>query len=112
LKREDVVRGEVAAKPGSVKAHTKFQAKVYVLGTDEGGRKKPFGNNYKPQFFIRTASVTGTVQLPADKMAMPGDSLDMDVELIVPTPLSEGMKFAIREGAITVGAGVVAKIKA
>jgi len=111
LKRDDVVRGEVACKPGTVKAFTKFSTKVYILGSDEGGRKKPFGNNYKPQFFIRTASVTGTCILPAEKMAMPGDSLDMDVELIVPTPLQEGQRFAIREGAVTVGAGVVGKIK-
>lgn len=83
---------------------------MYCLTTEEGGRRKPFGNNYKPQFFIRTANVTGTVSLPADKMAMPGDSLDMDVELISPTPMQEGMRFAIREGSVTVGAGVISKI--
>jgi elongation factor Tu len=110
IKREDVTRGGVACKPGTITAYKKFKAKVYVLTTEEGGRKKPFTTNYKPQFFIRTANVTGVVTLDKDKIAMPGDNLEMDVELISPTPMSEGMRFAIREGQVTVGAGVVSKI--
>jgi elongation factor Tu len=110
VKREDIERGQIACKPGSVNAHTKFKAKVYVLTTEEGGRKTPFATNYRPQFFIRTANVTGTVTLEANKMAMPGDSIEMEVELLSPVAVQEGMRFAIREGQLTVGAGVVSKI--
>ena len=110
VKREDIQRGEVACKPGSIVANSKFKAKVYLLTTDEGGRKTPFGTSYKPQFFIRTANITGSIVLEKDKMAMPGDTLEMDIELIHPVPLQEGMRFAIREGSLTVGAGVISKI--
>jgi elongation factor Tu len=110
VKREDISRGEVACKPGSVVPYNKFKAKVYLLTTEEGGRKTPFATNYKPQFFIRTANITGTVTLEKDKMAMPGDTMEMDVELITPVPMQEGMRFAIREGQLTVGAGVISKI--
>lgn len=111
LSRTDVTRGEVACKPGSVHAHTKFEARIYCLGADEGGRKKPFTNNYKPQFFVRTANVTGTINLKGDAdFAMPGEDADIQVELITPTPMNEGMRFAIREGQLTVGAGVISKI--
>ena len=110
-KRDEVVRGQVACKPGTIKAHTKFEANVYVLGTDEGGRKTPFFSNYKPQFFLRTADITGTVTLPEDvSMVMPGDNVLLKVELICPVAIEEGLRFAIREGRITVGAGVVSKI--
>jgi len=110
-KRDEVVRGQVACKPGTIKAHTKFEANVYVLGTDEGGRKTPFFSNYKPQFFLRTADITGTVTLPEDvSMVMPGDNVLLNVELICPVAIEEGLRFAIREGRITVGAGVVSKI--
>lgn len=112
IKREDVLRGEVVCKPGTVTSHTKFIAKVYVLNEDEGGRKKPFTNNYKPQFFIRTANVTGTVTLLGDKqLAMPGDNVEMSVELLAPTPIQENMRFAVREGSLTIGAGVISKIE-
>jgi len=110
IKREDVDRGVVACKPGSLTAYNKFRAKVYLLTTDEGGRKTPFATNYRPQFFIRTANITGSVSLEANKMAMPGDSIEMDVELISPAPITEGMRFAMREGQLTVGAGVISKI--
>jgi len=110
LKREDVQRGGVIAKPGTLTAFKKFKAKVYLLNSDEGGRKKPFVNNYKPQFFLRTANITGTIILPKEKIAMPGDNLEIEVELISPTPINEGMRFAIREGQLTVGAGVVSKV--
>jgi len=110
VKREDIFRGEVACKPGTIAAHQKFTAKVYALTAEEGGRKKPFTTNYKPQFFLRTSNVTGTITLPKDKMIMPGDNAEMEVELITPTPMTEGQRFAIREGQLTVGAGVVAKI--
>jgi len=110
VKREDIQRGEVACKPGTVTAYSKFRAKVYVLTTEEGGRKTPFATNYKPQFFLRTANITGTCTLEKDKMAMPGDSLEMDVELIAPVAMHEGMRFAIREGQLTVGAGVISQI--
>jgi len=111
LKREDVKRGEVVCKPGSVTSFKKFKAKVYCLTSDEGGRSKPFTTNYRPQFFIRTANITGTVVLESpEKMAMPGDNLEMEVELLEPTPIVEGMRFAIREGQLTVGAGVISKI--
>jgi len=110
IKREDIARGDVACKPGTLSAFNKFKAKVYVLTTEEGGRKTPFGSNYKPQFFIRSSSITGTVTMEKDKMAMPGDSVEMDVELIASAPIHEGMRIAIREGQLTVGAGVISKI--
>ena len=112
-KREDVERGQVLAKPGSINPHTKFDAEVYVLSKEEGGRHTPFFNNYRPQFYFRTTDVTGAVTLPADKeMVMPGDNVSMAVELIAPIAMEEGLRFAIREGGRTVGAGVVAKITA
>ena len=110
-KREDVERGQVLAKPGSITPHTGFEAEIYVLGKDEGGRHTPFYNNYRPQFYFRTTDVTGAVSLPADKeMVMPGDNVSISVELIAPIAMEEGLRFAIREGGRTVGAGVVAKI--
>jgi elongation factor Tu len=112
-KREDVERGQVLCKPGSIKPHTKFDAEIYVLGKDEGGRHTPFFNNYRPQFYFRTTDVTGAVNLPADKeMVMPGDNVSISVELIHAIAMEEGLRFAIREGGRTVGAGVVAKINA
>jgi len=111
LKRDEITRGDVLCKPGTTKAFTKFEAKVYVLTEEEGGRKKPFLTNYMPQFFIRTANVTGRIELPpTTPLAMPGDNLELKVELISPTPINEGLRFAIREGQITVGAGVVSKV--
>jgi elongation factor Tu len=112
-KREDVERGQVLAKPGSIKPHTKFEGEVYVLSKDEGGRHTPFFNNYRPQFYFRTTDVTGSVKLPEGvEMVMPGDNVKMDVELIAPIAMEQGLRFAIREGGRTVGAGVVAKINA
>jgi len=112
-KREDVQRGQVLAKPGSVKAHTKFECEVYILSKEEGGRHTPFFNNYRPQFYFRTTDVTGACMLPEGvEMVMPGDNVKMSVELIQPIAMSEGLRFAIREGGRTVGAGVVAKILA
>jgi elongation factor Tu len=110
-KREDVERGQVLAKPGSVKPHTKFKAEAYILTKDEGGRHTPFFTNYRPQFYFRTTDVTGIVKLPeGTEMVMPGDNISMEVELIVPIAMEEKLRFAIREGGRTVGAGVVAKI--
>ena len=110
-KREDVERGQVLAKPGSIKPHTKFEAEVYVLSKDEGGRHTPFFKGYRPQFYFRTTDVTGAVELPEGvEMVMPGDNLKFKVELIHPIAMDEGLRFAIREGGRTVGAGVVAKI--
>ena len=110
-KREDVERGQVLCKPGSIKPHTDFDAEIYVLGKDEGGRHTPFFNNYRPQFYFRTTDVTGAVSLPEGKeMVMPGDNVSISVELIAPIAMEEGLRFAIREGGRTVGAGVVAKI--
>src|SRR6201991_4430912 len=110
-KREDVERGQVLCKPGSVKPHTKFKAEVYVLTKEEGGRHTPFFKGYRPQFYFRTTDVTGLVQLPEGvEMVMPGDNIKMQVELISPIAMEEGLRFAIREGGKTVGAGVVAKI--
>ena len=110
-KREDVQRGQVLAKPGSIKPHTDFTGEVYVLSKDEGGRHTPFFNNYRPQFYFRTTDVTGSIVLPADKeMVMPGDNVSITVKLIAPIAMEEGLRFAIREGGRTVGAGVVAKI--
>jgi len=112
-KREDVERGQVLAAPGSITPHTKFKAEAYVLTKEEGGRHTPFFTNYRPQFYFRTTDVTGVVQLPAGvEMVMPGDNVSMDVELIAPIAMDEGLRFAIREGGRTVGAGVVAKITA
>ena len=113
IKKEDIVRGQVIAKPGTVTPHTTFDAAVYVLTKEEGGRHTPFFNNYRPQFYFRTTDVTGTVSLPeGTEMVMPGDNVTIGVELITPVAMEEGMRFAIREGGRTVGAGKVAKIKA
>ena len=110
-KRDDVERGQVLCKPGSIKPHTKFDAEVYVLGKDEGGRHTPFFNGYRPQFYFRTTDVTGACDLPEGvEMVMPGDNVNMKVSLISPIAMEEGLRFAIREGGRTVGAGVVAKI--
>jgi elongation factor Tu len=110
-KREDVERGQVLAKPGSITPHTKFTSEVYVLSKDEGGRHTPFFKGYRPQFYFRTTDVTGNVELPEGvEMVMPGDNIKMTVELIVPIAMDEGLRFAIREGGRTVGAGVVATI--
>ncbi len=110
-KREDVERGQVVVKPGSITPHTEFEARVYILGKDEGGRHTPFFNNYRPQFFFRTTDVTGVVSLPeGTEMIMPGDTTDMIVKLIQPIAIEEGLRFAIREGGRTVGAGSVTKI--
>ena len=110
-KREDVERGQVLAVPGSITPHTRFEAEVYVLSKDEGGRHTPFFKGYRPQFYFRTTDVTGTVVLPADvEMVMPGDNINMEVTLISPIAMDEGLRFAIREGSRTVGAGVVTKV--
>ncbi len=110
-KREDVERGQVLAKPGSITPHTKFKAEAYILKKEEGGRHTPFFTNYRPQFYFRTTDVTGVVQLPAGtEMVMPGDNIAVDVQLIAPIAMDEGLRFAIREGGKTVGAGVVTKI--
>ena len=110
-KREEVERGQVLAKPASITPHTKFTAEIYVLGKDEGGRHTPFFNGYRPQFYFRTTDVTGAVELPAGtEMVMPGDNVSITVQLIAPIAMEEGLRFAIREGGRTVGAGVVAKI--
>ena len=106
IKREDVERGQVIIKPGSVTPHTEFEAQAYILSKDEGGRHTPFFNNYRPQFYFRTTDVTGVVTLPeGTEMVMPGDNTEMTVELIQPIAMEEGLKFAIREGGRTVGAG-------
>ncbi|MEL0270524.1 MAG: elongation factor Tu [Gammaproteobacteria bacterium] len=110
-KREEVERGQVLAKPGTITPHTKFEAEVYVLSKEEGGRHTPFFNNYRPQFYFRTTDVTGAVELPKDvEMVMPGDNVKMTVELLAPIAMEEGLRFAIREGGRTVGAGVVSKV--
>ena len=112
-KREDIQRGQVLAKPGSIKPHAKFEAEVYVLGKEEGGRHTPFFKGYRPQFYFRTTDVTGSVELPEGvEMVMPGDNIKFVVELIAPIAMDEGLRFAIREGGRTVGAGVVSKILA
>ena len=112
-KREDIERGQVLAAPGSITPHTKFQGQAYILTKEEGGRHTPFFTNYRPQFYFRTTDVTGVVQLEeGTEMVMPGDNVSMDVELIAPIAMDEGLRFAIREGGRTVGAGVVAKITA
>jgi len=112
-KREDVERGQVLCKPGSIKPHTQFSGEIYVLSKDEGGRHTPFFSNYRPQFYFRTTDVTGSIKLPEGKeMVMPGDNVSIEVTLIAPIAMEEGLRFAIREGGRTVGAGVVAKITA
>jgi elongation factor Tu len=111
LERTDIERGQVVSKPGSIKPHTRFQAEVYILSKEEGGRHTPFFTGYRPQFYIRTTDVTGTIQPPEGvEMVMPGDNVRMTVELIQPVALEEGVRFAIREGGRTVGAGVLTKI--
>jgi elongation factor Tu len=111
LKREDVERGQVLAKPGSITPHTKFKAEVYVLTKEEGGRHTPFFNGYRPQFYFRTTDVTGSIQLPQGvEMVMPGDNIAMTVELITPIAMEKELRFAIREGGRTVGSGVVAEV--
>jgi len=110
-KREEVERGQVLAKPGTITPHTKFECEVYVLSKDEGGRHTPFFNGYRPQFYFRTTDVTGAVELPAGtEMVMPGDNVKMTVTLINPIAMDQGLRFAVREGGKTVGAGVVSKI--
>ena len=109
--REDIQRGQVLAKPGTIIPHTNFTSEVYVLSKEEGGRHTPFFSNYRPQFYFRTTDVTGVIELPEGvEMVMPGDNIEMTVELIAPIALEEGTKFSIREGGRTVGAGVVASI--
>jgi elongation factor Tu len=110
-KREEVERGQVLAKPGSITPHTHFKAEVYVLSRDEGGRHTPFFNGYRPQFYFRTTDVTGSIELPeGQEMVMPGDNTNMEVELIQPIAMDQGLRFAVREGGRTVGAGVVTEI--
>ena len=112
IARTDIERGQVLCKPGSIHPHTKFKGQVYVLKKDEGGRHTPFFNNYRPQFYFRTTDVTGIITLPeGTEMCMPGDNVDMDVELITPIAIEKGLRFAIREGGRTVGSGVVAEIE-
>ena len=109
--RDEIERGQVLAKPGSINPHTKFHGQVYVLNKEEGGRHTPFFSNYRPQFYFRTTDVTGVITLPeGTEMCMPGDNVEMDVELITPIAIEEGLRFAIREGGRTVGSGVVTKV--
>ncbi|MBV9582904.1 MAG: elongation factor Tu, partial [Chloroflexi bacterium] len=111
VERTDVERGQVLAKPGSITPHTRFKAEVYVLSKEEGGRHTPFFNGYRPQFYIRTTDVTGTIKIPEGmEMVMPGDNVQMEIELITPVAIEEGLRFAIREGGRTVGAGAVTQI--
>ena len=111
VQRTDIERGQVLAKPGSIKPHTKFHGQVYVLTKEEGGRHTPFFNNYRPQFYFRTTDVTGVISLPDGvEMCMPGDNVEMDVELITPIAIEANLRFAIREGGRTVGSGVVTAI--
>jgi len=111
LKREDIERGQVLAKPGSITPHTKFMAEAYILSKDEGGRHTPFFNGYRPQFYFRTTDVTGVVQLQEGvEMVMPGDNVTIEAQLITPIAMEDGLRFAIREGGRTVGAGVINKI--
>ncbi|EFJ20057.1 hypothetical protein SELMODRAFT_153081 [Selaginella moellendorffii] len=111
LKREDISRGQVICKPGTIKTYKKFEAEIYVLSKDEGGRHTPFFSNYRPQFYLRTADVTGTITLPENvKMVMPGDNVSLKFELRVPAPIEAGQRFALREGGRTVGAGVISKV--
>jgi elongation factor Tu len=112
VERAEIERGQVLAKPGSIKPHKRFQAQVYVLSKEEGGRHTPFFNGYRPQFYIRTTDVTGAIKLPEGvEMVMPGDNIEMTVELIQPIAMEEGVHFAIREGGRTVGAGVCVKVE-
>ncbi|MFL5665533.1 MAG: elongation factor Tu, partial [Ktedonobacteraceae bacterium] len=112
VERTDIERGQVLAKPGSIKPHRTFQAQVYVLSKEEGGRHTPFFNGYRPQFYVRTTDVTGAIRLPEGvEMVMPGDNIEMTVELIQPVAMEEGVKFAIREGGRTVGAGICVKVE-
>ena len=111
VKRDEVERGQVLSRPGSITPHTRFEAEVYVLDKEEGGRHTPFFKGYRPQFYFRTTDVTGAVTLPAEmEMVMPGDNVRMEVDLIAPIAMEDGLRFAIREGGRTVGAGVVAKV--
>ena len=111
IQRDEIERGQVLAKPGTIHPHTKFTSQVYVLTKDEGGRHTPFFNGYRPQFYFRTTDVTGVIELPAGtEMVMPGDNIDMTIELITPIAIEKGLRFAIREGGRTVGSGVVADI--
>jgi elongation factor Tu len=113
VERTEVERGQVLAKPGSIKPHTAFAAQVYVLSKEEGGRHTPFFNGYRPQFYIRTTDVTGSIALPEGvEMVMPGDNVEMQIQLITPVALEDGVRFAIREGGRTVGAGVITRIEA
>lgn len=113
IQRDDIERGQVLAKPGSITPHTKFKAEVYVLTKEEGGRHTPFFNNYRPQFYFRTTDVTGTITLPEDtEMVMPGDNVTIDVDLIHPIAVENGTTFSIREGGRTVGSGIVTEIEA
>ena len=112
VQRDEIERGQVLAQPGTIKPHTKFKAQVYILTKEEGGRHTPFFNGYRPQFYFRTTDVTGVINLPEGvEMVMPGDNIDMEVELITPIAIEEGLRFAIREGGRTVGAGVVSSIE-
>ncbi|MCS7074935.1 MAG: EF-Tu/IF-2/RF-3 family GTPase, partial [Bacteroidia bacterium] len=110
IKKEDIERGQVLAKPGTITPHKKFKAEVYVLKKEEGGRHTPFRNNYRPQFYFRTTDVTGTIILPDNVVVMPGDNVNLTVELISPIAMDVGLRFAIREGGKTVGSGVVTQI--
>src|SRR5207247_5425461 len=111
IEKTDVERGQVLAKPGSITPHTLFNAEVYVLSKEEGGRHTPFFNGYRPQFYVRTTDVTGTIKIPEGmEMVMPGDNVQMEIELITPVAMEEGLRFAIREGGRTVGAGAVTKV--
>jgi elongation factor Tu len=111
IKREEIERGQVLAKPGSITPHTQFEAEVYVLSKEEGGRHTPFFSGYRPQFYFRTTDVTGSIELPKGvEMVMPGDNIGMDVELITPIAMEKELRFAIREGGRTVGSGVVAEV--
>jgi elongation factor Tu len=111
IEKDQVERGQVLAAPGSITPHIKFKGEVYILSKEEGGRHTPFFNNYRPQFYMRTTDVTGTVQLPkGTEMVMPGDNVTMEIDLITPVALEKGVRFAIREGGHTVGAGVVTEI--
>jgi len=111
IDREEIERGQVLAAPGSIKPHTYAEARIYVLSKEEGGRHTPFFNGYKPQFYIRTTDVTGTIELPEGvEMVMPGDNIDMKIKLIYPVAMEQGLRFAIREGGRTVGAGTISRI--
>jgi elongation factor Tu len=111
IEKDDVERGQVLSKPGSITPHSEFEAEVYILSKEEGGRHTPFFKGYRPQFYVRTTDVTGEVQLPEGvEMAMPGDTTKMNVKLITPVAMEDGLRFAVREGGKTVGAGVITKI--